>query len=177
MEDWWGEAHAAGRKQSTYESYRNTMRRFTAFLGHDDAALVTPERVLAFKYARLKEVMKSGKKVSAQTVNASDLSGLKTIFGWAVTNRKMTTNPAAGITVKVGKRAKLRSKGFTDAEAAVILAAASAIPAPSRWAPTESAKRWAPWLCCYTGARVGEVAQLRKQDLRQDGGLGHPHHA
>jgi integrase len=28
------------------------------------------------------------------------------------------------------------------------------------------AKRWVPWLCAYTGARVGEIAQLRKQDVR-----------
>lgn len=169
VEDWWAEAQAAGRKPSTYDSYRNTMGRFTAFLGHDDAGRLTPERVLEFKDARLKEVMRSGKTVSAQTVNASDLSGLKTVFGWAVTNRRMATNPAAGITVKVGKKAKLRSKGFTDKEAAAILSKAAAITSPSRWAPTEAAKRWVPWLCCYTGARVGEIAQLRKQDLRQEG--------
>jgi integrase len=26
-----------------------------------------------------------------------------------------------------------------------------------------------PWLCAYTGARVGELAQLRKEDIRRDG--------
>ncbi len=169
VEAWWVEARAAGRKPSTYERYRNTMKRFVAYLGHDDGRRVTAENVLGFKDARLAEVMKSGKRVSAQTVNASDLSGLKTVFGWAVTNRRMPTNPAAGITVKVGKKAKLRSKGFTDAEAKAILTATSAISLPSRRAPTELAKRWVPWLCCYTGARVGEIAQLRKQDVRREG--------
>jgi integrase len=32
---------------------------------------------------------------------------------------------------------------------------------------TAAAYRWVPWLCAYTGARVGEITQLRKQDLRQ----------
>ena len=36
---------------------------------------------------------------------------------------------------------------------------------------TAAAKRWVPWLCAYTGARVGEMVQLRKQDLRQVGEL------
>lgn len=169
VEDWWKEAAAAGLKPSTYESYRNTMRRFTAYLKHDDAGQVRAEHVLGFKDARLAETMKSGKRVSAQTVNANDLSGLKTVFGWAVKNRKMLENPAAGITVKVGKKAKLRSKGFTDTEAEAILKAAASIVPPERRAMIETAKRWVPWLCCYTGARVGEMAQLRKQDLRKEG--------
>lgn len=29
-----------------------------------------------------------------------------------------------------------------------------------------AAKHWAPWLCAYTGARVGEIVQLRKHDVR-----------
>jgi|SRR5579863_261900 len=33
------------------------------------------------------------------------------------------------------------------------------------------AKRWAPWLCAYTGARVGEIVQLRKRDVRRDAAL------
>lgn len=178
VELWWSEAKAGGRKASTYESYRNTVKRFTAFLGYDDAARVTADDVLRFKDARLKEVMPNGKTVSAQTVNASDLAGLKTVFGWAVVNRKVTTNPAQGITVKVGKKQRLRSKGFTDAEALAILKAASGVVIPP-WRPGSKsqpaglyqarAERWVPWLCCYTGARVGEMAQLRKQDVRREG--------
>ncbi|HVY89631.1 MAG TPA: hypothetical protein VG942_12230, partial [Hyphomonadaceae bacterium] len=34
---------------------------------------------------------------------------------------------------------------------------------------TAAAKRWVPWLCAYSGARVGEMVQLRKQDLRREG--------
>lgn len=170
VEDWWKEAKATGRKPSTYDSYRNTMALLVAFLKHDDAAQVTPEDVIRFKDYRLGcRHPRTGKPISAKTVKDSDLAGLKTVFGWAVANRKMSANPATGITIKIGKTPKLRSKGFTDAEAKAILTAASAITQPPRWAPTELAKRWVPWLCCYTGARVGEIAQLRKQDVRREG--------
>jgi integrase len=29
------------------------------------------------------------------------------------------------------------------------------------------AKRWIPWVLAYTGARIGEIAQLRKRDLHK----------
>jgi len=170
VEDWWREAEATGRKPSTYESYRNTMAGFVAFLKHDDASRITAEDVIRFKDHRLNTVnRRTGKRVSARTVNDSDLSGLKTVFEWAVNNRKIATNPARGVTIKVGKRAKLRSKGFSDAEAIAILEVASAHVGGSEQPQTRAAKHWVPWLCAYTGARVGEIAQLRKQDLKQEG--------
>lgn len=171
VEDWWKEAQATGRKPSTHESYRNSMAALVAYLGHDDAGRLTPENVVGFKDHRLASINpRTNKPISAKTVKDSDLSGLKTVFGWAVTNRRMASNPAAGLTIKLGKPKKLRSKGFTDAEAVALLLAARAYKNPEERPRTAAAKRWVPWLCAYTGARVGELAQLRKQDLREEGG-------
>ncbi len=123
-------------KAEHYESYRNTISKLRSFLRHDDASRVTPEDVVRFKDHRLKTA-------SPKTVKDSDLAGLKTIFSWAVTNRRLKTNPALGITLKVGKPAKLRSKGFTDAEAKAILRAAwSYVPDPRESKTTAAAKRW-----------------------------------
>ena len=165
VEAWWTEAKAAGRKLSTFESYRSTMGKMIAFLRHDDAARVTREDVIRFKDHRIA----SG--VRPKTVNDNDLSGLKTIFGWAAMNGKLPSNPAAGLTIKVGKPPKVRSKGFTDTEARAILSAASQVQRDRERPQTAAAKRWVPWLCAYTGARVGEMAQLRKEDVRQEGEL------
>ncbi len=170
VDDWWREAKVAGRKPSTHESYRNTMALFVAFLKHDNAARVTPDDVVRFKDHRLAQINpRSGKHISAKTVKDSDLAGLKTIFGWAVANRRLDSNPAKGITVPAGKRPRLRSKGFTDAEAAAILQAARDYKRGREEPQTFAAKRWVPWLCAYTGARLGEMAQLRKHDLRKEG--------
>ncbi|HEX6957772.1 MAG TPA: DUF6538 domain-containing protein [Ferrovibrio sp.] len=174
VDDWWAEQQRAdGAKVSTYESYSSTMRKFAAFLGHDDASQVTTENVIAFKDHRLKQINpRTGRPISAKTIKDNDLSGLRSIFNWAVDNRRMATNPAAGVTIKVRKKPKLRGKGFTDAEARAILTAAwNYQPGPREFAKTAAAKRWVPWLCAYSGARVGEIIQLRKEDIRKEGDL------
>jgi integrase len=170
LDGWWTEAKATGRKPSTHESYRNTVAGLVAFLGHDDAKRVTPEDVVRFKDHRLSSINpRSGKPISAKTVKDSDLSGLKTLFGWAVSNRKLTTNPVIGITIKLGKPQKLRGKGLTEEEVKAILSAASKVTRGGESAATFAAKRWVPFLAAYTGARVGELAQLRKQDATREG--------
>jgi integrase len=167
LEGWWTEAKATGRKPSTHESYKNTVAGLVTFLGHDDAKLVTPEEIVRFKDHRLASINpRNGKPISAKTVKDSDLAGLKTLFGWAVSNRKLTSNPATGITIKLGKPQKLRGKGLTEEEVRDILSAAMKVDGEGR---TDAARRWVPWLAAYTGARVGELAQLRKQDVTKEG--------
>lgn len=148
VEDWWKEAKAAGRKPSTYESYRNTMAKLVAVLKHDDASRVAPEDIVRFKDVRIE----SG--VSPKTVKDSDLAGLKTVFGWAVMNRRISINPAEGLTIKTSKPRKLRAKGFSDKEATLILKHAKTYKAGGEAPKLASAKRWVPWLCAFTGARV-----------------------
>ena len=170
VKDWWTEAKAANRKPSTYESYRNTMAALVRFLRHDDASRVTTADILRFKDHRLAAINpRTHKPISAKTVKDSDLAGLRTIFGWAVANLRLPSNPAIGVTLKRGKSAKLRSKGFTDEEARAILSVASSLRQGTERPWTFAAKRWVPWLCAYTGARVGELAQLRKKDVIRAG--------
>ncbi|WP_062230506.1 DUF6538 domain-containing protein [Aureimonas sp. N4] len=168
---WWREAQAAGRKPSTYESYSNTVRSLVSFLKHDDAERITAEDIVAYKDHRLTTPSpRTGKVPSAKTVKDSDLSALKTLFGWAVMNRKLLANPAAGLTIKIGRKAQVRPKGFIESEAHAILSAALSYEAgPREHRKTAAAKRWIPWLCAFSGARVGEIAQLRRQDMRREG--------
>lgn len=164
LEAWWAEAKARRLKQSTYESYRTAVTLLVASLGHDDARRVTHDDILAFKDARI------AAGISPKTVNDSNLSALKGLFGWAVRNRKLDSNPASDIGVKPGKAVRIRSKGFTDDEADSILKhAANHTQGPTEAWQIAMAKRWVPWLCAFTGARVGEMVQLRKEDVRPHG--------
>ena len=170
VENWWNEAEKTGTKRSTYVNYRNVVLKFAAFLKHDDAAKVGPDDVLRYKDHRLASVYpKTGKPISPKTVKDTDLAALKTVLGWAKVNKKLPLNAAEGLTVKLGKRVQLRGKSQKDGEAAALLAAALAYESTSKAPHTVAATRWVPWLCAYTGARVGEMAQLRKQDLRREG--------
>ncbi|MER9689674.1 site-specific integrase [Mesorhizobium sp. M0139] len=166
VDGWWKESKAAGRKQSTYESYRDAFAYLVRFLRHNDASKVTAKDVIAFKNHRLSTPSpKTGKMVSAKTVKDSNLSALKVVFGWGVANGLVGHNPATGVTLKVGKPARHRSKGFSDEEAKTILSGALSHERGQENPKTFAAKRWIPWLCAFTGARVGELAQLRKQDV------------
>jgi len=172
LEDWWQEAQASGRKPSTYDSYKTAVIALIGFLKHDDASRVAPEDLVRFKQHLLTTPrLSTGRPASAKTIKHSYLAGLKAVFGWAAANYKLPSNPVSGITLKLGKGPKLRSKSFSEAEAQAILKA-TLKPSPSKTLPqTAVAMRWVPWLCAYTGARVGEMCQLRKQDLKQKDGV------
>ena len=174
VEGWWVEAEKTGKSASTRESYTNTMRGFVAFLKHDDATRVTVEDVIAYKDHRLRSVGRGGKPISPQTVKNSDLAGLKSVFGWAVANRQLPVNPATGISVMKVAKTQTRDKWFTDEETTRILRAALQHQQGDELPETFAAKRWVPWLMAFTGARVGELVQLRKQDLRRVELDGHP---
>jgi integrase len=169
VEAWWQEAQATGRKPSTHESYGRTVATLVQFLGHDDASRITKDDVVRFKDHRLASTNpRNGRCISPRTVKDTDLAALKSVFGWAVTNGRLASNPAEGVTIRLGKRRTVR-RGFKDAEALAILTAAHKLKRGGERPETFAAKRWVPWLLAYSGARVGEMTQLRKQDVTQEG--------
>lgn len=170
FEDWWREAAATGRKPSTHESYLHTFRKFVEFLGHDNLRRVSKADVVAFKDYRLSTPStRTGRVPSPKTVKESDLSALRAVFGWGVNNGRLSENPSINVTIKLPKPARLRSKGFTDDEATALLTKALHYTSTSESPKTAAAKRWVPWLCAFTGARVGEIAQLRREDVFNSG--------
>jgi integrase len=168
FKDWWSEAKAAGRTESTHDSYSRTFRLFGEFLGHDDASRISTDDIQRFKDHRREQ------GASIKTVRDSDISSLKSVFGWAVGNGRLQSNPAANIKMMAVKTAKVRERAFTEDEAKAILRHASEYrPNSARETPkVTAAKRWVPWLCAYSGARVGEIVQLRKEDVELSG--SHP---
>jgi hypothetical protein len=108
-------------------------------------------------------------KRSAVTVDAVWLPAAKTVFSWAVSQKRIRANPFAGVKVDVPKAVVLREEGksFKPEEAQVILRASTAIANLKDAFPR--AKRWVMWLCAYSGARSGEISQLRGIDVIQRG--------
>ncbi|MDX3901163.1 MAG: tyrosine-type recombinase/integrase [Sphingobium sp.] len=140
---------------------------FVAFLGHDDAARVTADDIHRWKNHVRDEVLPSGKKRSAQTVNSGFLSPLRSAFKHGVDERLIAQNPARDVArVSQAKAPKIREKDFTREEQRTILAAASATDT-SEGGRQALVRRWVPWICAYTGARVNEITQLRAEDVQQ----------
>jgi len=167
VEAWWREAERTGKSESTRESYTNTIKQLIAFLGHDDAHRVTVEDVRRFKDHRLTTRKANGQLLSPTTVKNSDLAALKSVFGWGVVNGRLLENPATDVTVARVSKVKLREREFTSEEARQLLHAASTLKRGKELPQTFAAKQWIPWVLAFTGARVGEIAQLRRQDLMQ----------
>jgi integrase len=107
-------------------------------------------------------------KRGARTVNDVWLTGASTIFAWAVRERLVSINPFKGLKVTEPRKVQHReTKAFTPDEAATILRASTEIGVPNT--TFDGAIRWVPWLCAYSGARAGEITQLRWWDIQQHG--------
>ena len=91
------------------------------------------------------------------------LNACSTVCRWGV-EYKHIPQSLQGVKVTVPKKKKLREPSFRPEEIRTILLATSAI-IDTRSALDDAAKRWVPWLCAYTGARPGEMTQLRKIDV------------
>ncbi|WDR02367.1 site-specific integrase [Devosia algicola] len=141
----------------------------------DDARRLTAEEVIAWRDLKLETL-------SAKTVRDVWLASLKAVLSDAVADRKLPENVAKGVRVHVYAKPISREKGFTDSEALTILKFCLAYQPPARDNPanresphTTAARRWGPWLCAFTGARVGEILQLRRSDIRTEDGICYLH--
>lgn len=139
----------------TVSEWTRSLTSLADSAGTSIAADITPDHVIAWTDALV------AKGLSAKTINETYIAAAKALFRWAKSKRYLSDNPTSEAP-KVSRRGddEEGKRGFTLAEAKVVLAAALAETAPAR--------RWATWLLAHTGARAGEIMQLRRQDVRQE---------
>jgi integrase len=107
---------------------------------------------------------------AASTIKKIYLTPLKAVGRWAVKQRLITRNPFEECVVTLPKRVRHReTKAFIPEEIRLILSSANAIRNTKR--PGMAARRWVTWICAYTGARAGEITQLRGQDVKERDGI------
>ena len=160
---WHTHSLSRGMRPRDAKRWKAVVLRFKDWLGHDDLSRVTPERVQAWG----DELTAQG--IKAKTINDTNFAALRSIFKWAKQRGWLASNPAAEAKIQGRGKTITRDRYFSEQEIAAILRAAQAVKGTARENPkTTAAKRWVPWLCAYSGARVAEVIQLRKQDVRKD---------
>lgn len=115
------------------------------------------------------------KTLSARTIAKVYLPTIRSLFSWAVKKDKMGMNPATDATQRAPKVVRNRESGYTTAEALLQLNAClayqprlSSLGRPLENIKATATKRWVPLLCAFTGARIGEMTQLRREDIRQE---------
>ncbi|MFC5504246.1 hypothetical protein [Bosea massiliensis] len=140
---------------ATLRAYGGKFRQLTRILGFDDLRRVTPELVVTFKEARLKEGRDAG------TV-ADDVLAMGAVCNWAVKNKKLAGNAFTGLAPTGKRRGPPARDRYEDDEAKALLLAAR---------KEEGWMRWLPWALCFTGARISELVELRRRDIRKEAGV------
>jgi len=112
-------------------------------------------------------------KISPRTIAKVYLPTIRSLFTWAVKRDEMAVNPAEDASQAAPKAIRNRESGYTDPEALhQLTAAVNYQPKLNNKgkalenSKVTAAKRWVPLLCAFTGARIGEMTQLRREDLR-----------
>ncbi|MDQ0510634.1 site-specific integrase [Ancylobacter amanitiformis] len=162
----------AGNPQAspgTIKVYAPKIEDCDAFLEGPDARTISVDDIWRWAEHRL-----TVKKLSPKTVRDNDIAALKSVMGWATTReggRLLISNPAAEVKMKAVKQVREREPVFREAEVRAILRAALAVTDDPKNPTKAFARRWVPWLCAYTGARVREITQLRGADIYQEAGV------
>ena len=156
-----------GRHAKTVAQWRPYIARLVEFIGEDNALTVSHRNLVEWRN-HLRDVAKyRGKPLSPKTVNDSYLGAASALFAWAKGDGIIDRNPMLEVSkVSMPKTPQLRNKEFGKEEALTILRATLQPSTDRTGADWKNAKRWCPWLMAYSGARVNEITQLRKQDVQ-----------
>ncbi|WP_370693816.1 tyrosine-type recombinase/integrase [Methylobacterium sp. NEAU K] len=165
----WATDRADKRAPNTIKRYRGSIRSFEAFAHARDVRTLTEDDVFAWAVRR-----RDVEGISPRAINKNDLVALSSIFRWGVgraSGQLLSTNPAAGIALDEPRIIAERERTFRDGEIASILSAASAVQPDAQNPTRSSARRWCPWLAAYSGARIAELMNLHRGDIRTEGGI------
>jgi integrase len=150
---------ARGPARSTVERWRAVFLDLEANFGGPKAQPLTEDAAQAWSKTKITDDR------SAKTVRDTWVGAAHTIYEWAKSERLIPNNPFAAVSVTVPRTIRNRDgNAFTEDETRTILRAATT-------ATSDPAKRWVPWLCAYSGARAGEITQLRGIDIERRGNL------
>jgi integrase len=160
FERWIAKAKPAN---STVDRWRAVFLRLQGDFPNANAATLLPEQMQQWANGLI-DANRTARTVADVWVRAA-----RTVFAWGIDEKLITRNPFVGWRVKVPKKIRIReTKAFTDDEIKAILGAALTVKVHNKG---DAAKRWCPWLAAYSGARMGELTQLRGVDIFEQNGV------
>ncbi|MCC4300202.1 DUF6538 domain-containing protein [Aurantimonas coralicida] len=141
-------------------------------------------KMQAYRGKTLRQIAEVAKASRAKHPSAKNV-GLKmdavaSLFLWARRNfDEVTSNPFEGVKPKVGTTARDERDPFTPAELQKIFAMPPFTGAlsvrkwltPGQIVLRSTGRFWVPWIALYSGARLTEIVQLRKSDVRMENGV------
>ena len=141
------------RPKTVYET-RRIIRKLTDFVEFDDLTRLTKADVVQW----LEHLDESG---AAPKTLEGHLLTLKTLANFAVEKDMISDNPIAKVRYRAKPNPRKKIRAYTNAEACAVLAAARH--------EDRDYMRWVPWLACFTGARLDEIAAADVRDVERIG--------
>lgn len=153
-----------GASGATAKRWRPKIAAFCEFVGHTDLCRMTRNDA----YRWVDHLTQEG--VAKKSIREVWIASLRAVAGFQTERGLFTSeNPFSRIRVRGVKSTKTSNKkGFSDGEATTILTATLATFSRLTTPETRAGRRWIPWLCAYSGARVNEVTSLLPSDVRPD---------
>ena len=146
----------------TAKRWRPVIDRFVNWIGHRDLA-----RVTQLDAVRWRDYMLS-QGIAAKAVRDVWLAAPRSVASHMLNALRLDTNPFAGIKVEGVKAWKEDDeRGFDPDQVLAILSATVATPSHLISKEMKAARRWVPWICAYSGARVNEITSLFPFDVQQ----------
>lgn len=164
-------ALASGMTIRVRDEWRSTIQRLIKHVGHDDAARLSAPVLRGWRDFIASEPIRDGQVRAATTVRNKYIAPVKAMLEWAVQEGLLESNVADKVTVTVPRSVKVRQRDFRANEALAILTATLVPASPRTSEGHRLARRWIPWMCAYSGARVNEISQLRAGDIREVDGI------
>ncbi|MGH6761196.1 MAG: DUF6538 domain-containing protein [Phyllobacterium sp.] len=155
-------AKEKGIASTTYAQWKPIIEKVATEV--PDCRELTKEWVIGWKDKLLAQGLQQ------KSIRDRYIAALKAVCTWGVANARLSENPCATVTISIPRTVVTRTKSFTTPEATSILAATLRPMSERMTKEMQAAHRWVPWLCAYTGARVGEMSQLRKEDVQEHEG-------
>lgn len=162
-----------GTEGRTASRWRKKVKEFCDFTGHRDLKRIKTSH----GYDWVDHLI--AKKIPRDSIRKVFIAALSATAGFMVERRKLDQNPFLGIRVRdedASENAENEKeqkepprKGFTLEEARKILTATLVAPSDFISVEMAAARRWLPWLCAYSGARVNELTSLYPDDIRPRG--------
>jgi integrase len=153
----------------TVPAWRRNIEKFIISSKIQDARLIKRTHVIAWRNAMQTQ------GIGAIRIRDGYIASLKAVLSYGVDTELIEFNAAAGVKVIVPKMDRPREPDLNSEEVYKILRASlESDSGDGRHSDASIAsRRWVPWLCAYTGARVSEMTGLQSSDvIREDGIFG-----
>jgi integrase len=161
---------STGTAPRTLDGWRSNIKKASSYFEHRPAASLSRKDIRAYAEYLCSS---TGKGLTAKTVNDNHLASLSAIYKWAIEQELVEGDPTKGVRVKASVADSNQIRGYTREQVAALLTATRAPRSKKVDKNHVTISRWVPWLCAFTGARIGEVLWLRRSDVSKTEGIAY----